>query len=590
MLQTTTTSKSLLLILSFLSSLCCLTFYFFSTTLFSQNQAGKALYPQGYFQNPLSIPMDLSGNFGELRPNHYHMGLDIKTQKRENLPVYAAADGYIARIKIEPFGFGRAIYINHPNGYTTLYAHLNNFFPALEAYVKEQQYLQQSWTLLLDVPADRFPIKKADFLAYSGNTGGSQAPHLHWEIRETSTDVNLNPLLFGLPLKDATNPTIAKLALYDLSKSVYEQTPTYIAVVKTKNGYTTHPAIITTQASKVGFAIAAVDTHNGSTNPNSIFDASLYDNNNRVVDFQMNNISYLNTRGLNAHIDYKTKYTRGPYLQQLFQLPGYLHSIYIPGTSNGLIELEENITHAITIVVKDAQSNTTQLNSGIRYVGANKSPAEAWPGKQFYPLHLDGFETADCEFFITEHALYDSVHIHHQTLPSYENNIASAIHSIGTTYIPLNDSILVRLKPAINLSIDQKNKVIMQRLGADKKDKDVAKVWWQNSWAAARFKSFGLFQLLIDETPPTILPVGIIEGATLSAPSSIAFAITDNYETIRNFKATLDGQWLLFSNDKGKVFKYQLDEKCPPGTHELQVTVQDEAGNTTTQAYHFTSF
>src|SRR5687768_16097598 len=188
-------------------------------------QPPSSPYPKGYFRNPVSIPMSLSGNFGELRSNHYHMGLDIRTNKRENLPVVAAAEGYIAKVKIEAGGFGRAIYINHPNGYTTLYAHLNNFNSALEAYIKRRQYELESWSVYIDIPPDAFPVRKGDFIAYSGNTGGSQAPHLHFEIRTTSTDVNVNPLLFGFSLPDNVKPRISRLAIYDRTKSVYEQSP-----------------------------------------------------------------------------------------------------------------------------------------------------------------------------------------------------------------------------------------------------------------------------------------------------------------------------------------------------------------------------
>ncbi|HVW58636.1 MAG TPA: M23 family metallopeptidase, partial [Puia sp.] len=138
-------------------------------------------YPQGYFRNPLDIPIKLAANFGELRANHYHMGLDIRTQQKVNLPVMAAADGYVARVVVEPAGFGQAIYIRHPNGYTTLYAHLNKFFPALAAYVSSWQYKTESWQASIDIPAGAFPVKKGQLIAYSGSTGGSQGPHLHFE-------------------------------------------------------------------------------------------------------------------------------------------------------------------------------------------------------------------------------------------------------------------------------------------------------------------------------------------------------------------------------------------------------------------------
>ncbi|WP_431212323.1 M23 family metallopeptidase [Puia sp. P3] len=189
-------------------------------------------YPVDYFRDPLAVPISLAANFGELRPNHYHMGLDIRTQHRENLPVFAAADGYVARVQIEPAGFGLAIYIRHPNGYTTVYGHLNQFFPGLAEYVSQQQYKQRSWQVDLDIPSSMFPVKKGAFIAYSGNTGGSQGPHLHFEIRRTAGDVNQNPLLFGLPVPDNVPPVFARLAWYDRNLGIYEQSPHILPVRK----------------------------------------------------------------------------------------------------------------------------------------------------------------------------------------------------------------------------------------------------------------------------------------------------------------------------------------------------------------------
>ena len=153
---------------------------------------GDAKYPQGYFANPLNIPMSLSANFGELRPNHWHMGLDIRTDQKENQPVFASADGYVAHIGIRPQSFGRFIIINHPNGYSTLYAHLNDFYPALHQYVLDEQYKNESWQVELDLPKDKFKVSKGQFIAYSGNTGGSQGPHVHFEIRDNISQ-NKNP-------------------------------------------------------------------------------------------------------------------------------------------------------------------------------------------------------------------------------------------------------------------------------------------------------------------------------------------------------------------------------------------------------------
>ena len=194
-------------------------------------------YPQNYFQWPVATTPGLVANFGELRPNHYHMGLDCRTDGRENLPVLAAADGYIAKVNIDATGFGRAIYINHPNGTTTLYAHLNDFYPDLEEYIKAQQYRLHQWKIKLDIPANLFPINKGDFIAHSGNTGGSQGPHVHFEIRDTKTDKVLNPLLFGFPIEDNIAPEIVRLAIYNRRYSTYEQVPKIVALKKV-NGST----------------------------------------------------------------------------------------------------------------------------------------------------------------------------------------------------------------------------------------------------------------------------------------------------------------------------------------------------------------
>src|SRR6195952_877986 len=214
-------------------------------------------YPKGYFSWPVDAQKGLAANFGELRPNHYHMGLDCRTDQKENRPVMAAADGYIAKVKIEPIGFGRCIYINHPNGLTTLYAHLNEFNPALEKYVTEQQYKLQSWKVFIDIPADLFPVKQGQFIAYSGNTGGSQGPHTHFEIRDTKTDKVLNPLLFGFPLADNIPPDILRLAVYDRSISTFEQSPKFYQLKKINGVYTTIPRLILSNSDKVSFAITA---------------------------------------------------------------------------------------------------------------------------------------------------------------------------------------------------------------------------------------------------------------------------------------------------------------------------------------------
>lgn len=542
-------------------------------------------YPRGYFRNPLNIPISLSGNFGELRPNHYHMGLDLKTQARENLPIYAAADGYISRIKIEPSGFGRALYIAHPNGYTTLYAHMNDFNPAIEAYLKRKQYELEQWNVQLELPSHVLPVKKGDFIGYSGNTGGSQAPHLHFEIRTTDGDVNLNPFLFGFDIPDNTRPNLLRLGIYDRKRSVYHQAPKIYPLKSSGAGrYITSSSVIKVNTPLVSFGITGYDTHTGSSNLNGIFSGTLMVDDVAVSGFVMDNISYNDTRYLNAHIDYKLRTTANIYMQHLSELPGYINSIYWKKEGNGVIDISDGEPHDIDIIVKDANGNTSTALLTVQYSGVE--PAfDQLPGKMFYPLMLDVFESPECEFFIGEQCLYDSVKITYNKLSASSPLAVSALHSIGNYTIPMQDSMLVRIRPDRQLTGEQKNRTVMQWYAGSKKS--VQKVEWNGDWAAASFRDLGFFQLLVDTEAPVIVPSGFADGSDLSKSSRIVFTVKDNLEKFKNVRVEIDGKWIRFSNDKGRTFIYRFDEKVGSGDHTMVIRAEDEAGNITVRSYNF---
>ncbi len=551
-----------------------------------RSQPVSPSYPKGYFRNPLNIPINLSGNFGELRPNHYHMGLDLKTNARENLPIYAAAEGYISRIKIEPSGFGRALYITHPNGYTTLYAHMNDFVPSIEAYLKRKQYELEQWHVTLEVPAGALPVKKGDFIGYSGNTGGSQAPHLHFEIRRTEDDVNLNPFLFGFPITDNVRPNLLRIGIYDRTKSVYMQSPKILALKNAGNGsFTPSTGVIKMNSPLVSFAVTAYDTHTGSSNLNGVYSGTLLVNDVAVSGFVMDNISYNDTRYLNAHIDYKLRASANQYIQHLSELPGYMNSIYWKKEGNGVIDISDEEVHDIEIDVKDAYGNTSKASFKVQYTGAAPAPASQ-AGKMFYPMMLDVQENPECEFFIGEQCLYDSVRITYNKLNATSPMAVSSLHSIGSSLIPMQDSMLVRIMPVKELSPQQKEKTVMQWYAGSRKS--VQKVEWNNEWASASFRDLGFFQLLVDNEPPVITPVGFANGSNLSKASRIVFTVKDNLDKFKNVRVEIDGRWIRFSNDKGRTFIYRFDEKVQTGQHEMVITAEDEAGNKISRTYNFT--
>jgi murein DD-endopeptidase MepM/ murein hydrolase activator NlpD len=541
-------------------------------------------YAKDYFSWPVAATKAIVANFGELRPNHYHMGLDCRTEQKQNLPVLAAADGYIAKVKIEPFGFGRAIYIDHPNGLTTLYAHLNNFNPELEKYVKAQQYALKSWKVFLDIPANLFPVKKGMLIAYSGNTGGSQGPHVHFEIRDTKTDKVLNPSLFDMPIPDNVPPSILRLAVYDRCVSTYEQSPKLYALKKVNGVYTPVSPLITVNTDRVSFGISADDKYTGSSNPNGIYEAVVYDNNEPVSGFQLDSISYDETRYLNAHIDYKLRSSGGPFVQHLSRLPGYLNSIYKTNGSNGVISLEDDSSHQIKITVKDANGNTSLLQFEIKrstgFVEKSKIDSGAfYKTGMFYPGFINLFENSNLSFYLPEHALYDSIRFrYNEIIP----NSGYTIYQLHNTSVPLQTYFPVKIRAFSPLP----GKMVMHRFVNSKND--YAKTVYENGWYKAWFREFGNFQLLLDTIPPTISPVGFKDGMKAGKLSAIKFVVLDNTEEIENFTAALDGNWLRFTNDKGRTFVYVFDELCPPGEHELKIVAEDQVGNVTEKIYHFT--
>jgi hypothetical protein len=561
------------------------TLLLFSSTIKAQFFAQKN-YPKDYFIYPVDARISLAANFGELRPNHYHMGLDCRTNQVINRPVKAAADGYIARVTIAPFGFGQAIYINHPNGLTTVYGHLHSFFPALEKYVKEQQYKQESWDIDLKIPSSLFPVKQGQFIANSGNTGGSQGPHCHFEIRNTKTDKVLNPLLFNLPIPDNVPPSIVRLYMYDRCKSTYSQSPEHLAIKRISGNYTTTENVIPVHTDKISFGISANDKQSGSNNPNGIYEAVIYFDGLPLSAFELDNISYDETRYVNANIDYKTRAAGGSYIQHLSRLPGYPQGVYKDINGDGVIELKDENIHQVKIVVKDTKNNASviefKIKKGLIVENGNSGISNE---KEFQPGSVNVFENENLQVYLPAATLYDSVSFFHSEKSSAGQNSYSAIHSILSGLIPAQDYFTVSIKTNKTIQENLTNKMLIKRNWNGKSE--VVKAIKNNNWYSAKFRAFGNFELIADDEPP-VIHADFQDNANISKYRTIVITPKDNNDEIKKFWAELDGKWLRFSNDKGRSFIYNFDEKCGPGKHELKVSVEDEAGNRTERISHFT--
>ena len=539
----------------------------------------------------MGIPMELAANFGELRTHHWHMGLDIRTQTRENLPVYAAAGGYIASIGVRPLSFGRFIIINHPNGLSTLYAHLNDFAPELETYVTNQQYQQESWAIELKFSSQQFPVSKGTFIGYSGNTGGSAGPHLHFEIMDTKTERRLNPLLFGFPLEDKVPPVIKGIALYDRGRSINGQSPRALPIKKIITGYTlANSDTLTTSLSQIGLAIQATDQVSGSTNPNGIYSATLEVDGQTVLAFILDSIDYEQTGYINAHIDYRHKQMGGAYYQHLSMLPGEGGVAYHPYQSDGVIRLTDTLPHPIAIIVADPYGNQSVLRFQIKttnpWLGPAANPAKL-PGKEpthFVPRNPVLIRKPDFQIDFPAMGLYDSLPIFYRRdlFPILPGAI-TARHQLNDPTIPVHLNFSVRLKPERAVPTELRNKVIMQRsYGSVRKVKTGN---WEGEWVTAEFDDFGYFQAFVDTIPPQVTLAGKGDTINVSALSRLVFTPTDNFGAIKRFRAELNDSWIRFTNDKGRSWIYRFDQRCPYGVHKLTVTVEDLVGNTTTKTW-----
>jgi hypothetical protein len=528
-------------------------------------------YPQNYFRHPLNIPMQLVANFGEIRSNHWHMGLDIRTQHKVNLPVYAAADGYVSRISVEPGGFGQAIYIQHPNGFTTVYGHLNAFFPALAAYIKQQQYIQQSWSVNLVLQPEQFPVTKGMFIASSGSTGASEGPHVHFEIRDNETENCLNPLLFRFPIADEVPPSIYRLFMYDRNRSTYEQTPQVLSIRRSGSTYSVPP--IRSGSNSISFAVGAADHFTGSSNPNGIYSGTIFIDGEERSGFVLDNISYNDTRYINAQLDYQYK-ARGISVQHLSPLPG-ARTVAYHFNGDGFIHLIDTSYHDIKIEIKDANENTSVIKIRIKYDPSLGKPYEPVIEERLLPNNVNVFETASFEVFTTEKSIYDTAIIRFTSAESRGDNSISPEFTFMNADIPAHDEVTFRIRPSITITDSDHDHIVIRNKSGSREF--IKKAVWQKDWIAATFRQFGTFQAFIDNEPPVINQPPL----RISTNSRIAFTPTDNFHSIKSFRAEVDGQWLRFSNDKGRTWIYYVDEKFPAGEHYLKVKVEDEAGNVT---------
>jgi hypothetical protein len=543
-------------------------------------------YPQNYFRNPLNIPIKLAGNFAECRPNHFHTGLDLKTNEQENMSVYAAADGYVSRVSISASGYGNAIYITHPNGYTTLYGHLNDFFPELQAYVVNQQYGKEQWNIDINMSATQFPVKKGQFIAYSGTTGGSTGPHVHFEIRDTKTEHVLNAALFGLKYDDAIPPVAKNIAIYN-SQSVYGQDARIIPLKKSGANFIT-AAPVKVNDSRIRISVRADDYMKGSPNSLGVYEMKLYLDETLQVSWRLNDIDFDENRYVNAFADYKLKEQGKGWYQTLFKTKGNRFSNYTYlNKENGALDIGDGKSHDVRIELEDALGNASNIKFTIisTLAGAPKPLANCNLWTSGKPQSLN---TKSISFRCDEAALYDDICFKYTEKESAKG-ISNEVQ-IMNTQIPIQTAAILKIKLTHPVPSEFMDKLVfIHHVKAaalpGNNPQDAAAAVFENGWAKAPVKTFGNYYVAIDSVAPVIKPLQT--AANVSNSKTIKFSVKDNFTSVAKFSATLDGKWLRFVR-AGDIYAYTFDSHCPAGNHSLVIMAADENKNESNLIFTFT--
>ncbi len=543
-------------------------------------------YPKDYFRSPLSLPPQASGSFGELRSNHFHSGTDYRTNQRTGHPVYAVADGFISRIRVQIGGGGNALYIDHPNGYTSVYMHLLEFNGKIAEAARNKQYAEQRFDIDFPPEKSRVQVKKGDIIALSGNSGGSSGPHLHFELRDTKTEMTINPQLFGLSIPDNIPPIVSGFTIYRLGDAPFsENTPREHLQITGNNGnYKLSPASIIRVNGKTGFGIVAIDPNSASANKNGIYSIELLLDNNLIFTSTLSGLYFNHSRAINSYIDYATYIFKGRRIQKGFVEPGNPLTIYSHLVNKGLIDLKDTETHEMTYRIKDVKGNTSTIHFSVRFdpdlvIDQNiKSGAERFAFDQ-----ENTFSTKDVKLHIPSHSLYSDLYFTYSKSAKPSGVAFSEVHHIHNRMIPLHNGYTLSINAdELPMNLQSKALIIDSRGYAQGGT-------YLNGVVTAKIKEFGSFHIGVDTQAPSIRALNISENKAMAGISRMNFKISDNLSGIQSFNGYIDGQWVLMEFDaKSASLWHIFDKSLSKGKHHFKLDVKDGKGNTKTYEVNFT--
>lgn len=534
------------------------------------------------FHPPMQIPMYLSGNFGEIRTDHFHSGIDIKTQGRTGHQVYSVEAGHVSRIKVQANGYGKSIYISHPNGYTSVYGHLDRYRDDIASYVKGMQYHNKSHTVDLYLKPGTFRVDKGELIAFSGNTGSSSGPHLHFEIRTSDNQHPTNVLAYNFNIKDRIAPRFRSLYLYPLDRSsqINGHTKRFSSRVVMNNGRYTLPYGTSTEAwGSLGISVEVFDYLDGASNRCGIYTLEMYVDDQLTYRHVMDEFSFSETRYINAHIDYEERIRSGTKAHRLHLLPNDRLSIYDENARQEALILKEGRKYNIRIVATDVAGNVSTLEfilTGKEHaISADEAPGHSIPMDH---REANLFRDGPVRVEIPANALYQDLEFSFSSIPSAGATL-TPFYQIASEEVAIHSPITLSIKcPEIDPALQKR--LLLVSMEEDGKLVSAGGAY-QDQHLVARLRRFGKFAVALDTIAPEIIFHGN-KGSDLRNAQELRFTIRDELSGIARYEGYIDDHWALFEYDpKNERLSYSFDRQyiTPETEHKLELYVSDEKGN-----------
>ncbi|QRX64001.1 M23 family metallopeptidase [Dysgonomonadaceae bacterium zrk40] len=552
-------------------------FYTYGFPLFLLFAFTSTVLSQTY-RNPLTIPPALSGNFGELRSNHFHSGIDFKTQQAVNKPVVAIEDGYVSRISVSPGGYGLALYIDHPTtGHTSVYGHLNSFSDKIAQYVEEKQYELERFQVNLHPEEGLLPVKRGEQIALSGNTGSSGGPHLHFEIRDRMSEEPLDVLEYIARIPDTRKPDMRGIALYPVEGRGMvngSSNPLRITLAKDKAGNPLPPGSNLTAWGRIGIGLKAYDRMNGQSNIYGVKHVRLYLDDEQIFSSTIRRFSFDQTRMLNAFIDYADWRERRSLYMKSFLEPG--NKLPFFQTKNrGFVEINEQREYRIRYELEDHYGNSLSYRFTVRGVPGEipqPLPCGHFMSSQFENSYRD----PDLTLTIPNGNLYQDLCFTHHVVKSSSHY--SDIHRIHDTPVPLHRSASLRIRLKSD-TLKQKGNYGIVSLAKNGKESWLGGDYAHGGITASIRELGGRYAVAADSVAPLITP---LQRENWKSRRTIRIRLSDDKSGIASFRGEINGRFVLFTHDsKSSLYTYRFNEKRVPDEDplELTFTATDGAGN-----------